>query len=44
MIFQILLTSLLVPKTQNISRELLTTSNVDFDEINFFVKGLGMGK
>ncbi len=32
MIFQILLTSLLVPKTQNISRELLTTSNVDFFE------------
>ena len=31
-IFQIFLTSLLVPKTQNISRELLTTSNVDFFE------------
>ena len=32
MLIQILLTSLLVPKTQNLSRELLTTSNVDFFE------------
>ena len=31
-IFQIILTSLLVPKTQNLSRELLTSSNVDFFE------------
>ena len=32
MLIQILLTSLLVPKPQNLSRELLTTSNVDFFE------------
>ena len=32
MIFQIILTSLLVPKSQNLSRELLTTSDVDFFE------------
>ena len=32
MLIQTLLTSLLVPKTQNLSRELLTTSNVDFFE------------
>ena len=32
MIFQILLTSLVVPKSQNLSRELLITSNVDFFE------------
>ena len=31
-IFQIILTSLLVPKAQNLSRELLTSSNVDFFE------------
>ena len=32
MIFQILLTSIIVPKSQNLSRELLVTSNVDFFE------------
>ncbi len=32
MVFQILLTSLVVPKTQNLSRELLISSNVDFFE------------